>query len=155
MVNYKLRKATESDLNLLFNWANDEDVRRNSITNHTITFDEHSAWFSKKINSADCVMFILEVEQEPAGLIRFDYNNTERVWEIGYSIANNFRGKGLSKVLVKDSMELLNKFPVVAYVKTDNLKSQKVFAGLQFQDVGLFYKNNCELVKYIKISFDE
>lgn len=35
--NIYLRKATPEDMKMLFDWANDEDVRRNSFNSNKIT----------------------------------------------------------------------------------------------------------------------
>src|ERR1700754_741766 len=97
-IDHTLRKAGLEDINLLFDWANDDEVRRNSINTNRISFEEHEIWFNKMLTSPDCLMLILEINQEPAGQLRFDHNESEGNWKIGFSIAKKFRGRGFAKL---------------------------------------------------------
>ncbi|MGI8584323.1 MAG: GNAT family N-acetyltransferase [Chitinophagaceae bacterium] len=154
-INYKLRDVIGSDIVLLFEWVNDNQVRGNSINNQPISFGEHTEWFNEKINSPICKMFILEINNEPAGQIRFEFNDIERVWEIDYSISKKFRGLGLGKLIVKKSIHLVNQFSFAAYVKEDNIRSQNVFSGLGFTNMGLHKIKNTKLLKYFKVQSNE
>jgi RimJ/RimL family protein N-acetyltransferase len=147
---YKLRKVEERDIELLFEWANDEDVRINSINTGKIFFNEHKEWFKKKSGSSHCVMFMLETGSEPAGQIRFDFDTAEQVWKIDYSVSKKYRGKGLSKILLREAMHTHNQFPVVGYVKENNRRSNAVFSSLGFINKGLHRIENIKLIKYIK-----
>jgi len=147
---YKLRRVDEKDMELLFEWANDEDVRSNSINTKKIILDEHKKWFEKKIGSSQCVMFILETEGQPAGQARFDFDNIEQGWKIDYSVAKKFRGRGLAKILLSEAMQLHNQFPVVGYVKENNKRSSAVFISLGFTDKGIHRVENTKVIKYFK-----
>jgi len=149
-ISYKLRKVDEKDMELLFAWANDPDVRNNSMNTGKIFFNEHKQWFRKKIRSSHCVMFILETEGEPAGQARFDFDNIEQGWKVDYSVAKKFRGKGLAKILLTEAMHLHNQFPVVGYVKENNKRSSSVFISLGFTDKGINKIENTKVIKYSK-----
>ncbi|MEO5998766.1 MAG: GNAT family N-acetyltransferase [Chitinophagaceae bacterium] len=149
---YVLRRASSGDKKLLFDWVNEEEVRNNSINTKSISFEEHESWFNKKLNCPDCGIYIFEIKAVPAGVIRFDFNEIDNAWEIGYSIAKNFRGNGLGKVIIVEGMKLLNHLPVIGYVKEENKKSQAIFNSLGFINNGIHYIKNCPLLKYIKSS---
>jgi UDP-2,4-diacetamido-2,4,6-trideoxy-beta-L-altropyranose hydrolase len=151
-VQYNLRRAKESDTKILFEWANDEEVRANSINSKKFTFQDHEAWFKKRINSADSVMYILEVGNDPAAQIRFDYNDSEKVWEISYSVSRNFRGKGIGKLLITEALNSFRHYPIVGYVKETNQRSQNIFNALGFKNVGMHQVKNVQLIKFIKNS---
>ena len=40
-----LRKATIEDMDLLFQWANDPVVRKNSFSTAEISYEEHTKWY--------------------------------------------------------------------------------------------------------------
>lgn len=65
-----LRKATPEDMKMLFDWANDEDVRRNSFNSNKITWEEHKVWFERLMKDENQYQYILMVDDIPAGQIR-------------------------------------------------------------------------------------
>src|SRR6185437_9338902 len=70
----KVRRARTSDEELLLEWANDPEARRNSFSHARITEDEHRHWFSSKLRDDEtCVLLIAETaDGVPLGMVRFD-----------------------------------------------------------------------------------
>ena len=52
------RDAVQSDCDLYFKWANDALVRKNSLNTDTISLQDHTKWFTSKINSPDVIMYV-------------------------------------------------------------------------------------------------
>jgi RimJ/RimL family protein N-acetyltransferase len=150
-----LRKVNDADVDLTFAWVNDKEVRANSISTKLIERGEHEKWFMKKLSSSNFFLFIMEVDCFPAGQIRFEYNETEASWEIGYLLAPEFRGKGLSAILVSRGITAFNKFPLLAYVRPENKKSIRVFESLNFYNEGLSQVHNVHLIKFKKYEIDK
>lgn len=129
----ELRIADISDAKLLFRWANEEQVRKNSIQQEKIVWKNHLVWLQRALDSPFCEIFILEKGGSALGQIRIEY--LKRYWEIDYSIDKSFRGKGYGKIIVK---KLLERFPdrsFKAKVKESNLISSKIFESLSFRKV--------------------
>ena len=95
-----LRKAEATDVDLLFEWANDPDVRKNSFHSEMIDYSTHIKWFEKILASNDVLQFILMDENTAVGQIRIIIIEDEA--EISYSIGLKFRGKGYGKIIVKE-----------------------------------------------------
>jgi UDP-2,4-diacetamido-2,4,6-trideoxy-beta-L-altropyranose hydrolase len=58
---------------LLWQWANDPQVRNASFSSGPISWETHVAWFNDKISIPRAEMFIAEDERGiPVGQIRFD-----------------------------------------------------------------------------------
>ena len=147
----QLRKITESDAQLLFLWANDEDVRNNAINTHKIKWEDHINWFNKKLQSANTYMFIGFLQDEPVGQIRFDKEDEHYI--IDYSVAKIHRGKGLGTDIVKAGIKILSEaickpFAIAAQVKGENIASAKVFTKLHFIKTETVSKNNSTLSCY-------
>jgi RimJ/RimL family protein N-acetyltransferase len=142
-----IRDITNSDCNLLFQWANDVTVRNNAVNTSPILWETHEKWFKQRINSADVKFFILEINGTPAGQVRYELNNN--FWVIDYSIEINFRGLGYGKFLIKNTLELLKSFPIMALVKADNLASIKIFEALNFRQTEVKIINNQKFIIYI------
>jgi len=141
----QLRKINESDAELLFLWANDNEVRNNAINTHKIHWEDHINWFNKKLQSPDTYMYIGFLRDEPVGQIRFDKEDEDYVMD--YSIVKISRGKGLGIDIVKEGIKILNEtihkpFTVAALVKEENIASAKVFTKLHFAKTGTVSKNN-------------
>ncbi|RMA65987.1 UDP-2,4-diacetamido-2,4,6-trideoxy-beta-L-altropyranose hydrolase [Ulvibacter antarcticus] len=124
-----LRPANEKDMLLLFDWANDPDVRKNAFNSEKIELENHKKWYSNKIKDANTKILILEKDELPLGQIRFD--KTDDNWTIDYSIDAKYRGLGLGGRIIELGIEHL-KEDVKAIVKVDNIGSCKVFENLGF-----------------------
>lgn len=125
----KLRKANLSDALIVYKWAMDPTVRAYSINSDQFSFTEHLQWFKEKINHSDTLYFILE-HHFPLGQIRFDYS--KEGWIISFLIDENFRGLGLGFEIVKRGIEASKKNAYIAYVKENNVTSNKIFEKLNF-----------------------
>lgn len=133
--NIILRRATSDDMMLYFEWANDPDVRKNSFSQEPISLEAHKSWFAKKLGDENAVLYVLEVEGVAAGQIRFDLKNGEA--EIGFSIAQKFRGKGLGSDILRYSCTALwqekgTSLSINGAVKAENIASGRAFKRAGF-----------------------
>jgi RimJ/RimL family protein N-acetyltransferase len=139
----KLRKVSGKDKQLLFKWANEEGTRKNALNPKEILWEEHVTWFDAKIKSENTLLYIFEFENIPVGQIRYD-RKENNIWDMDYSIAKEFRGKGYGKKMV---MLSLKKVPGIirAIVKTENFPSKKVLEQIGFQ----MEKQDAKILQYI------
>lgn len=144
-----LRDVNKNDCDLLFNWANDELVRKNSFNTEKIKYEKHVEWFKIKLSSHDSYMYILCNKKQDVGIIRVELEGKKGI--ISYSLNKKYRGLGLSlKMLfllehkiIEQNVEIDE---LIGFVKKSNLASQKVFEKLN-------YIKNIEndYIKYTKI----
>lgn len=126
-----LRKATWEDMDLLYQWANDAEVRKNAFHMEKIPYEDHKKWFGKVMEDERIYQYILCDDAVPIGQIRL--NIDEAVALISYSISAKYRGKGYgSKMLqLAEHQIAINKIPyvtkLVGQVKYENLASARVF----------------------------
>lgn len=131
-----LRKADKLDADILFEWVNDPEVRKASFRQEKIDFAEHFEWFKNIINDEKYNLFIFMNDNIPVGQIRL-FSDNERII-INYSIAKEFRGKGLASLMINQAENWLREkmdtasFMLVARVKFDNIASQKTFMSLDY-----------------------
>lgn len=138
-----LRKAVKQDIDLLFEWVNEEAVRKNAFSTGRISYDEHQKWFENLLAREDAGQYIFEQEDEPVGQIRVCVNDDEA--EIDYSICKEKRGLGYGKEMLRLLAERIKQdFPKVkkltAKVKPDNTASQKVFLDMGYAEKYRFYE---------------
>lgn len=132
-----LRNAGESDLDLLFQWINDKEVRKNSFQTKEITYEEHQKWFMDMLQREDVKQYIYVLEEESVGQIRICLNKEEA--EISYSIAPKYRCMGYGKQMITALKKVVQEeYPkvkrLVAQVKPENVASQKVFLDCGYQE---------------------
>ena len=134
-----LKRATEQDARLLWEWANDPAVRAASFTSDPIPWQEHVNWLSRKLGDAGCFHFIvLEEGNVPIGQVRFDVADGKA--EIDVSVAEEKRGMGSGSLIIRMGIEELTRTATVetvhASVKPGNLASIRAFKVAGFQNRG-------------------
>lgn len=125
-----LREALQSDVELLYKWANDPIVRQNSFQTEEIPYDTHREWFDRMMENKNIIQYILMDGKEPVGQIRLMIDGD--VAEIGYSISSLHRQKGYGRLILQLILEEVNnKYPeikkLIAKVKPTNIASKKLF----------------------------
>lgn len=142
-----LRDAKESDMDLLFQWVNDKDVRKNSFQTRDITYEEHKEWFMDVLQREDIRQYIYMQGKEPVGQIRICFRGEEA--EISYSIAFRYRCMGYGKRMIlamgrKMKEEYPNVKRLVARVKPENTASRKVFLDCGYYEKSREFVMNLE-----------
>lgn len=131
-----LRKVEEKDIDLLFEWANDEECRKNSFHSEKIEYKDHREWFLKKINDKNCNMYLCIAEDDYVGQVRLDIDESKSTGMISYSIGKGYRGKGYGLIILELLEFEVKKLGKIKYllgqVKYNNLASQKVFVKLNY-----------------------
>jgi RimJ/RimL family protein N-acetyltransferase len=127
------RQATLGDAKQLYQWANDADVRAQSLQSDAITWTSHIEWFHQKLQHPTSRLYIYYLKEQPLGNLRLDLFDGK--YKISYLIDAEFRGKGFGRRIIEDSINISNK-TLVADVKTNNNASNKVFERLSFQLLG-------------------
>ncbi len=133
-VKLTVRNATGNDSRLLFNWANDVDVRNNAINKKAIEWNGHVKWLAAKLESEQTKIFILEYNNEPVGQVRYDYNGTDCL--IDYSIDMKYRGKGFGKLAIEKTIHHFTGTEITAMVLENNTASSATFEKLNFKLAG-------------------
>ncbi|WP_157983101.1 GNAT family N-acetyltransferase [Psychroflexus aestuariivivens] len=127
------RRIISDDVDVFYEWANDKEVRSNSLNSEPIKYEDHIKWFSSKLESTQTEIYIFNSEKMPVGQVRLDLE--DGFWEIDYSVDKKYRGLGLGKSMISmitHSNPLKN---FKALVKEENKASKKVFENLNFLKV--------------------
>ncbi|PSV46815.1 UDP-4-amino-4,6-dideoxy-N-acetyl-beta-L-altrosamine N-acetyltransferase [Photobacterium indicum] len=66
-----LMELEESHLDMILEWRNAPEVRKNMYTNHVISTEEHYAWFNKLQNDKTKKYFVFIKDNVPVGVIGF------------------------------------------------------------------------------------
>ncbi|MEG0962472.1 MAG: GNAT family N-acetyltransferase [Lachnospiraceae bacterium] len=138
MTKQYLRKAQEIDADILYEWANEAECRKNSFSMEPIAYEEHIRWLKRTLQDKKIQLYIGMSGENPIGQIRLNMkeNTTGERYEnqaiISYSIVAKQRGKGFGRILLELAEEKLKETAptikrMVGEVKKDNIPSQKAF----------------------------
>ena len=140
-----LRKINKKDESLLFNWVNDSDVRKWSFNKKSIRLDGHKIWFKRKLSDKNVLIWILEDENVPAGMVRLEKEENNIL--LNYLIAPHSRGKRLATKMLKMAMVEMNKYwinvKVLAYTLPENIASIKSLENAGFCLENSSSEKNC------------
>lgn len=150
---FYLRAARLEDMQLIYEWANDFETRKNSFSTDPITLDEHRTWYTNLLNSHDSKLFIMVYEGNDVGQVRIKIEGNSA--EISYGIASDFRCMGYGKILLSlIAKKVKEEFPeiktLIAQVKPENIASQKALVGMGYVEKCHVYQ--LELEKANKIA---
>ncbi len=152
---YFLRKAEWKDMDQLFQWANEKEVRENSFSTAPIPYKEHKAWFEKKLKEEHTQIYIFCDGSIEVGTLRLEFGKDGAKGDeavISYSIAAEHRNKGYGQKLIvlaeqeacrwarrkQNAEHALGKVTIKAQVKAENKASNQIFtkAGYEAYEVG-------------------
>jgi UDP-2,4-diacetamido-2,4,6-trideoxy-beta-L-altropyranose hydrolase len=140
---WRLRRAQPEDCGLLYEWANDPDVRKASFSSDSITREGHSNWLDSKLADPNAILYLaIDVNHAPVGYARYKIEGTRALISIG--LIAGFRGRGYGSTLLGMAVEELFRSTTArsidAYVKPTNEASLRMFAraGFRSQDGVIF-----------------
>lgn len=129
--------ARHADMRNVFDLANDESVRANSINQDSIIWHDHVVWFENKLNDDRAYLYVIkDVNNQAIGYVRFDKKQPEDAYFISIALAPEVRGKGLGTLVISRASWLICQMAglstIYAYIKQDNIPSLKSFAKAQY-----------------------
>lgn len=142
-----LRKVIPSDVDLLYKWANDPEVRKNAFHTEPIPYENHVKWFAKMLEDTSVYQYILYQRELPIGQIRLNVEGNEAL--IDYSISAEYRGKGFGRKLlelVKEQIaidKISNVIKMIGQVKYGNQASARAF-----EKCGFTKQETAEYIQY-------
>lgn len=137
MKNISVRPALENDIELVFQWRNRPEIIALSDKQVDVSWEEHQAWCKRKINCALSDFLIIELDQKPVGVIRFDPNERKLdTYDVGIYLVGENKGKNIGTTAMKKAINELvkrrNVQAIHAYVRIENEISIGFFKNLGF-----------------------
>ena len=119
----RIREATLSDLEVLFEWRNDPITRSSSHNTDPVQIDGHTKWLASVLSNPSRKLYIAESGVIPIGTVRCDYD--DHGVELSWTVAPTARGKSLGKQMVKLVADVQTR-PIRAEVKDGNTASERI-----------------------------
>lgn len=136
----RLRQVREEDCRLLWEWANDPEVRASAFSSDPIPWEEHVQWFMHKLHESSCLLLVALDEQDiPVGQVRLDVKDDGKA-EIDVSIDRGKRGLGYGSLLIDMAVEEAFRVTPIqavhAFIKPHNEGSIRAFEKAKFKRLG-------------------
>jgi UDP-2,4-diacetamido-2,4,6-trideoxy-beta-L-altropyranose hydrolase len=151
-----LRELKIEDTKMVFEWRNTPFIKSLSSQNRTVALKEHMEWIANTVQSKTRKAYIILINNETAGQVRFDKENElSDCCVISVYLLENYTGKGIGIKSIKLGCELIKKewnniISVRANVLKTNIIGQKAFikAGFIYKQISGDYKHHCYLFTF-------
>lgn len=128
----KIRPAYQKDMERLFGWQTQPEVRRFARNPNPPALDEHKAWFQRKMNDPGCDMFIILYDGKEAGFFRLDGLEDGRR-EVSIIVAPEMQGRGIGKATLLIANEKWPEKDLFAEVLPGNEASHRIFSAAGYE----------------------
>jgi spore coat polysaccharide biosynthesis predicted glycosyltransferase SpsG/RimJ/RimL family protein N-acetyltransferase len=134
-----LRPAGAGDCRALWQWRNEESVRAVSFDPAVIPLEAHERWFAARLEDPRCVMFVVSVQGQDVGYVRFDGDGDEML--VSVALAPGVRGRGVGSAAIRLALRAMRvRHPgsrVVALIRPGNPRSEAAFRRAGFVAAGV------------------
>ena len=144
-------KAKSHHSKKIWEWRNDPTTISMSINNKVISWLEHKKWYERNLTENGIKTYIAKENKTHLGVVRFEQSKSkEYIYEISINVAPEKRGKGIGKIILKNSIDLFIKDNsnckiIKAKIKSKNIRSIKTFLKCGFE----FFEENNEIITLI------
>lgn len=150
---YRLRPMEESDLEKVLEWRNSERIRANMYTDHSISMDEHRAWFERIREDQSNIYKIFEFRDYPVGvanIVQIDIRNNKCFWAFYLGDMNLPHGSGavMEFLFLEYVFEDLKIRKLCCEVFSFNYSTIKLHKKFGFREEGCFKEHIFKNGKY-------
>ena len=129
-----LKHILPEDQDMLFDWQNIKDIRKYCNNSKIPSYEEHLLWFKNRIEQTHNPFWIIyDCDNNPVGAINLVYNYLNDYYDLGWYIIPDRQSKGLGTQALKIITSLVRPIKLHAFVKPDNVLSQKALQKAAFE----------------------
>ncbi|MEH7445205.1 bifunctional UDP-2,4-diacetamido-2,4,6-trideoxy-beta-L-altropyranose hydrolase/GNAT family N-acetyltransferase [Bacillus sp. JJ1122] len=132
-----IQKLNKTDIEDVYHLSNDEAVRKWSINQEPILYENHIEWFYNILNDENVLFYSFKRKKDNVflGQVRISCNENKGL--ISISLNEQLRGKRIAKTLVNKFInKIQNEYPniniIEAQIHKENIPSLKLFNSLGF-----------------------
>ena len=138
-----LRLAEMDDLRMVYDWQSLPETRRYARNPGVPSWEEHRSWFAGKLADHRAIMNVIEVDREPAGMVRLDYIGDRQdtpIYELSIFLSPYYYGQRIASCALKLVSQMVPFCFLKAYVTPANEKSMTLFrrAGYKLEMDGFY-----------------
>lgn len=139
----KLRDVISDDMDTIFRWQQDKDIRQFSRVNESPTYEEHKNWFNNRISLDKGLYKMIMYNDINVGVLRLDplSDRDNNSYEVSIFVDKNYQQKGIALDCLNMIREKYPAYSLYAYIDDENTPSQKLFIKAGYQLSNGWYIN--------------
>jgi len=122
-----LRPAAREHRDAMLTWQTAPGARRYARSPRPPGREEHERWFYAKLADPKCVFNVVMRDDEPVGVLRYDWHVDEQAFEVSILMAAERQGQGIASAALALGRRLLPDSLIVADVDPANVTSAALF----------------------------
>tara|TARA_B110000196_G_scaffold317426_1_gene330553 strand:- start:259 stop:1776 length:1518 start_codon:yes stop_codon:yes gene_type:complete len=129
-----LRRATKSDVKLVFDWQVLPETRKYALTPELPTWGGHQKWMNTKLQSTSDYFYIIEslLNNNSIGVLRLDKLSVGK-YVLSIFIDPQYFGQGMAKDALAYIDRIHPSITIQATVLEENIASQRLFTAAHYQ----------------------
>jgi UDP-4-amino-4,6-dideoxy-N-acetyl-beta-L-altrosamine N-acetyltransferase len=146
-----VRLMTENDLEQVLSWRNHPDVRRYMYSQHEISLEEHTRWFSRVSQDPRRHLLVFEIDRTPCGFFQINKIASGGIADWGFYAAPDApkgTGRALGKAALRYVFDTLGLHKICGQVLACNARSIDFHQSLGFQREGFLRQQHFDGEKY-------
>ncbi len=146
-----LRMARVSDIELMYELQSDPRTRAYSHNNFAPSYAHHKKWVLNKLDDINCNFYIIEHNNQVAGVVRLDFkyekNNFDGYYLLSIYISPEHYQKSIAAIALEYINNIYSTFDIHAEVLPENIASIKTFMKSGYKKV----ENKDLFIRYANI----
>ena len=134
-----LTPAAPADSDLMYDWQLHPGTRRFAKQPNIPAREEHDVWFLGRMANAESMLYMIEHEGQPSGVLRLDAEEVG-VWLVSIYVAPDCHGRGIAGAALTLAHTIWPQHEFKAEVLKDNVVSHKLFARAGYKDTNGLYR---------------
>ena len=124
-----IRNANTNDADIIYKWQLDATTRKYFHDTYVPEYDKHIKWFEKKLAEPKSFFYIIEHNNQAAGVLRLDYqdNIKKNTYIVSIYISPDKCQQGLGSIALGYMDRLFDSSELHAEILEDNIASKKLF----------------------------
>ena len=140
-----IRNANMSDADIIYEWQSDPNTRKYFHDPNVPQYDKHIEWLEKTLAEPSSFFYIIENDNQAAGVVRLGYqdNTQNNYYLISIYIAPDYSQRGLGSIALGYIDRLFDDCELHAEILEENIASKKLFMKscyIRSNEQGLYIK---------------
>ena len=125
-------KMKLSDLNEVFNWQKEPNLREFSMNTSVPTYQEHTYWFQNQIKSYSTIYEKIKADGYSCGTLRLKYMLEKDAWLLSWYVSKSYQGSGIGTLVLNFATQLVSSKKIYAHVMHNNFASNRAMQKAKF-----------------------
>lgn len=147
----RVRSMKEGDLEQVLSWRNHPEVRRYMYTQHEISLEEHTRWFTRESQDPNRHLLLFEIDTTPLGFINIHQIANGGIGEWGFYVAPDApmgTGQHLGQSALSYAFKVVRLHKLCAQALAFNERSVRFHLNLGFYQEGILRQQHFDGQEY-------